>query len=120
MKKDIVSLQFFIGGYHGVNTEIRIVQNNGLYFQSPFPFPSSMFMELAEPVNVNSFTLRELIKPCLIWQSRYESPVLDGIQWSLLIQIQTTRLECVGSNAFPEDFTSFVFGLEQLIGKPIR
>ncbi|WP_461136586.1 hypothetical protein [Spirosoma lituiforme] len=120
MKDDTVSLQFFIGWYHGVNTEIHIAQNKGLYYRSSFPFQSTRFKELAEPVNVDSSALLELVKPCLIWQSNYESPLMDGIQWSLSILIQTTRLKCIGSNAYPEDFNNFVLGLEQVIGKPIR
>ena len=101
-----MTFQFFIGGYFSGHFEVVLKNDELNFFVSDFP----MRIEHEEPTHIVSIKgdidWQNLIKYIadLKWKRKYETEILDGIQWELTFKNGNKKMNCYGSNAFPSDF----------------
>ena len=109
----IIELQFEIGGFHQGHNRLILKGNkiSVLGFEvNGTPFTHIPFVEkwLEFTQNLEQLKIWD-------WKQRYESNILDGTQWSLLIRTAYSEINCSGSNAFPPDFNKFITSINKLI-----
>jgi len=56
----------------------------------------------------------------LDWKARYDSDILDGIQWSLEIFREGRNFHKFGSNAFPDEWDDFCSTIAKLSERDFR
>ena len=109
----IIELKFEIGGFHQGHDRLILKGNrisvigcevNGTPF-THIPF-AEKWLEFTQ--NLEQLKVWD-------WQQRYDSNIIDGTQWSLLIRTAYSEINCWGSNAFPPDFNKFITSINKLI-----
>ena len=48
------------------------------------------------------------------WKQRYDSHIVDGTQWDLLIRTDSSEIDSGGSNKFPTNFNKFIKSIDKL------
>ncbi len=122
---DILPEQFkaSIGGFFGPSYEVEL-QSDGtlLYTDDPYDFP--MPAREREGITVSEDQWREFRKALdsanvWSWKNYYDSYVLDGTQWELVIRYGDAFVSSGGSNNYPpeEEFKQFEDAVRRLLGK---
>ena len=126
----IIELEFDIGGFHQGHERLVLGSNKisviGDYQEilvthNPSDEDWKEFSQSLEQLKVWD------------WKQRYDSDILDGTQWSLLVRttrylmaqspfgtlddkpVPYSEIKCGGSNAFPPNFSKFITSINKLI-----
>lgn len=128
----IIELEFDIGGFHQGHERLVLGSNKisviGDYQEilvthNPSDEDWKEFSQSLEQLKVWD------------WKQRYDSDILDGTQWSLLVRttrylmaqspfgtlddktVPYSEINCWGSNAFPPDFSKLITSINKLINQ---
>ena len=128
----IIELEFDIGGFHQGHERLVLGSNKisviGDYQEilvthNPSDEDWKEFSQSLEQLKVWD------------WKKRYDSDILDGTQWSLLVRttrylmaqspfgtlddkpVPYSEINCWGSNAFPPDFSKLITSINKLINQ---
>lgn len=103
---------FFIGGYRGENIKIRKYYNSIEIQKSDAPI---FYEEDKVLINVSKDEWKNFwrkIDKINVWdwqKDYFNQDVLDGTQWELIIKRDNKKsIKIFGSNAYPENFQSFL------------
>ena len=129
----IIELKFEIGGFHQGHDRLILKGNrisvigcevNGTPF-THIPF-AEKWLEFTQ--NLEQLKVWD-------WKQRYDSHILDGTQWSLLVRttrylmaqspfatsddkpVPYSEINCWGSNSFPPDFSKLITSINKLINQ---
>ena len=128
----IIELDFDIGGFHQGHERLVLGSNKisvigdyqeTLVTHNPSDEDWKEFSQSLEQLKVWD------------WKQRYDSDILDGTQWSLLVRttrylmaqspfgtlddktVPYSEINCWGSNAFPPDFSKLITSINKLINQ---
>jgi hypothetical protein len=128
----IIELEFEIGGFHQGHERLILGSNKisvigdyqeTLITHNPSDEDWKEFSQSLEQLKVWD------------WKKRYDSHILDGTQWSLLVRttrylmaqspfgtlddkpVPYSEINCWGSNAFPPDFSKLITSINKLINQ---
>jgi len=128
----IIELEFEIGGFHQGHERLILGSNKisvigdyqeTLVTHNPSDEDWKEFSQSLEQLKVWD------------WKQRYDSHILDGTQWSLLVRttrylmakspfgtlddktVPYSEINCWGSNAFPPDFSKLIASINKLINQ---
>ena len=128
----IIELEFEIGGFHQGHERLVLGSNNisvigdyqeTLVTHNPSDEDWKEFSQSLEQLKVWD------------WKQRYDSHILDGTQWSLLVRttrylmaqspfatsddkpVPYSEINCWGSNSFPPDFSKLITSINKLINQ---
>ena len=128
----IIELEFEIGGFHQGHERL-VLESNKISVIGDYQEILVTHNPSDEDWKEFSQSLEQL--KVWDWKKRYDSDILDGTQWSLLVR--TTRylmaqspfgtlddkpmpyseINCWGSNAFPPDFSKLITSINKLINQ---
>ena len=128
----IIELEFEIGGFHQGHERLILGSNKisiigdyqeTLVTHNPSAEEWKEFFQSLEQLKVWD------------WKQRYDSHILDGTQWSLLVRttrylmaqspfgtlddktVPYSEINCWGSNAFPPDFSKLITSINKLLNQ---
>ncbi len=128
----IIELEFEIGGFHQGHERLVLGSNKisvigdyqeTLVTHNPSAEEWKEFFQSLEQLKVWD------------WKQRYDSHILDGTQWSLLVRttrylmaqspfatsddkpVPYSEINCWGSNSFPPDFSKLITSINKLINQ---
>ena len=128
----IIELEFDIGGFHQGHERLVLGSNKisvigdyqeTLVTHNPSAEEWKEFFQSLEQLKVWD------------WKQRYDSDILDGTQWSLLVRttrylmaqspfgtlddkpVPYSEINCWGSNSFPPDFSKLITSINKLINQ---
>lgn len=99
----IRKFEFTYGGYFATSYEVTKHQNK-LEFRTFDHAPHN------QPININLSTdqwevlASQVIDIVKNWGRTYDTDICDGIQWTVIIETDTSKFEIYGSNNFPDNF----------------
>ena len=129
----IIELEFEIGGFHQGHEDLILASNKISVIQSEYQETLVTHNPSAEEWKEFSQSLEQL--KVWDWKQRYDSHILDGTQWSLLVRttrylmaqspfgtlddktVPYSEINCWGSNAFPPDFSKLITSINKLINQ---
>ena len=122
-------LKFTIGGFNNQCHEVEWKRGNLWYRRAMSTYLWEPAVRVTPAEEQWAAFWRELeIAGVWQWQADYPSDILDGTQWSLIVQYRERRIRCEGSNAYPGspgpdyspngDFAHFLKALRSLTGQP--
>ena len=128
----IIELEFEIGGFHQGHERL-ILGSNKISIIGDYQETLVTHNPSAEEWKEFSQSLEQL--KVWDWKQRYDSHILDGTQWSLLVRttrylmaqspfgtlddktVPYSEINCWGSNAFPPDFSKLITSINKLINQ---
>ena len=128
----IIELEFEIGGFHQGHERL-VLGSNKISVIGDYQETLVTHNPSAEEWKEFSQSLEQL--KVWDWKQRYDSHILDGTQWSLLVRttrylmaqspfgtsddktVPYSEINCWGSNAFPPDFSKFITSINKLINQ---
>jgi len=128
----IIELEFEIGGFHQGHERL-ILGSNKISIIGDYQETLVTHNPSAEEWKEFSQSLEQL--KVWDWKQRYDSHILDGTQWSLLVRttrylmaqspfgtlddktVPYSEIKCGGSNAFPPDFSKLITSINKLINQ---
>ena len=129
----IIELEFEIGGFHQGHERLILGSNKISVIRSEYQETVVTHNPSAEEWKEFSQSLEQL--KVWDWKQRYDSHILDGTQWSLLVRttrylmaqspfgtlddktVPYSEINCWGSNAFPPDFSKLIASINKLINQ---
>ena len=129
----IIELEFEIGGFHQGHEDLILASNKISVIQSEYQETLVTHNPSAEEWKEFSQSLEQL--KVWDWKQRYDSHILDGTQWSLLVRttrylmaqspfatsddkpVPYSEINCWGSNSFPPDFSKLITSINKLINQ---
>ena len=128
----IIELEFEIGGFHQGHERL-VLGSNKISVIGDYQEILVTHNPSAEEWKEFSQSLEQL--KVWDWKQRYDSHILDGTQWSLLVRttrylmaqspfgtlddktVPYSEIKCGGSNAFPPDFSKLITSINKLINQ---
>jgi len=128
----IIELEFEIGGFHQGHERL-ILGSNKISIIGDYQETLVTHNPSAEEWKEFSQSLEQL--KVWDWKQRYDSHILDGTQWSLLVRttrylmaqspfgtlddkpVPYSEINCWGSNAFPPDFSKLITSINKLLNQ---
>ena len=128
----IIELEFEIGGFHQGHERL-VLESNKISVIGDYQETLVTHNPSAEEWKEFFQSLEQL--KVWDWKQRYDSHILDGTQWSLLVRttrylmaqspfatsddkpVPYSEINCWGSNAFPPDFNKFITSINKLINQ---
>ena len=128
----IIELEFDIGGFHQGHERL-VLGSNKISVIGDYQEILVTHNPSAEEWKEFSKSLEQL--KVWDWKQRYDSDILDGTQWSLLVRttrylmaqspfgtlddktVPYSEIKCGGSNAFPPNFSKFITSINKLINQ---
>lgn len=108
---------FFKGGYFAGNFSLEWRAGEFLYKASLYPLiESSADLVAYRTSEVDLSRFVEKLRGFRVWEKKYESPILDGVQWKLEADFCGGSIRSSGSNVFPPDFDELIKALQELTG----
>ena len=114
---------FFIGGYASTHFEVKLTDKQLCYYLHDWP------MRVGEPYIAPTHTedVRENPAWSVLlewlgnadWLPEYNSPIMDGIQWKINFKDGKAAIKSNGSNAYPDDFQTFLKLLSNVSSHPV-
>jgi hypothetical protein len=128
----IIELEFEIGGFHQGHERL-VLESNKISVIGDY-------QEILVTHNPSAEEWKEFFKSLeqlkvWDWKQRYDSHILDGTQWSLLVRttrylmaqspfatsddkpVPYSEINCWGSNSFPPDFSKLITSINKLINQ---
>lgn len=113
-----VSLEISIGGFGGPNYQLTMADDVLEY--RGWDCSTEPVQEWIVPTVARWTAFRRKLDKMDVWRWRkhYESElmILDGTQWNLELGYPDRSVQSSGSNAYPENFESFLRAVRALIG----
>ena len=128
----IIELEFEIGGFHQGHERL-VLESNKISVIGDYQEILVTHNPSAEEWKEFSQSLEQL--KVWDWKQRYDSHILDGTQWSLLVRttrylmtqspfatsddkpVPYSEINCWGSNSFPPDFSKLITSINKLINQ---
>ena len=128
----IIELEFDIGGFHQGHERL-VLGSNKISVIGDYQETLVTHNPSAEEWKEFSQSLEQL--KVWDWKQRYDSDILDGTQWSLLVRttrylmtqsafgtsddkpVPYSQISCWGSNSFPPDFSKLITSINKLINQ---
>ena len=128
----IIELEFEIGGFHQGHERL-VLGSNKISVIGDYQETLVTHNPSAEEWKEFSQSLEQL--KVWDWKQRYDSHILDGTQWSLLVRttrylmaqspfatsddkpVPYSEINCWGSNSFPPDFSKLITSINKLINQ---
>ena len=128
----IIELEFEIGGFHQGHERL-VLESNKISVIGDYQETLVTHNPSAEEWKEFSQSLEQL--KIWDWKQRYDSHILDGTQWSLLVRttrylmtqspfatsddkpVPYSEINCWGSNSFPPDFSKLITSINKLINQ---
>ena len=128
----IIELEFEIGGFHQGHERL-VLESNKVSIIGDYQETLVTHNPSDEDWKEFSQSLEQL--KVWDWKKRYDSDILDGTQWSLLVRttrylmaqspfgtlddktVPYSEINCWGSNAFPPDFSKLITSINKLINQ---
>jgi len=128
----IIELEFEIGGFHQGHERL-VLGSNKISVIGDYQETLVTHNPSAEEWKEFSQSLEQL--KVWDWKQRYDSHILYGTQWSLLVRttrylmaqspfatsddkpVPYSEIKCGGSNAFPPNFSKFITSINKLINQ---
>ena len=128
----IIELEFDIGGFHQGHERL-VLGSNKISVIGDYQETLVTHNPSAEEWKEFSQSLEQL--KVWDWKQRYDSHILDGTQWSLLVRttrylmaqspfatsddkpVPYSEINCWGSNSFPPDFSKLITSINKLINQ---
>ena len=128
----IIELEFEIGGFHQGHERL-VLESNKISVIGDYQETLVTHNPSAEEWKEFSQSLEQL--KVWDWKQRYDSHILDGTQWSLLVRttrylmaqspfgtlddktVPYSEINCWGSNSFPPDFSKLITSINKLINQ---
>ncbi len=128
----IIELEFEIGGFHQGHERL-VLESNKISVIGDYQETLVTHNPSAEEWKEFFQSLEQL--KVWDWKQRYDSHILDGTQWSLLVRttrylmaqspfatsddktVPYSEINCWGSNAFPPDFSKLITSINKLINQ---
>ena len=128
----IIELEFEIGGFHQGHERL-VLGSNKISVIGDYQEILVTHNPSAEEWKEFSQSLEQL--KVWNWKQRYDSHILDGTQWSLLVRttrylmaqspfatsddkpVPYSEINCWGSNSFPPDFSKLITSINKLINQ---
>ena len=128
----IIELEFEIGGFHQGHERL-ILGSNKISVIGDYQVTLVTHNPSDEDWKEFSQSLEQL--KVWDWKQRYDSHILDGTQWSLLVRttrylmaqspfgtlddkpVPYSEINCWGSNAFPPDFSKLITSINKLLNQ---
>jgi hypothetical protein len=128
----IIELEFEIGGFHQGHERL-VLESNKISVIGDYQEILVTHNPSAEEWKEFSQSLEQL--KIWDWKQRYDSHILDGTQWSLLVRttrylmtqspfatsddkpVPYSEINCWGSNSFPPDFSKLITSINKLINQ---
>ena len=128
----IIELEFDIGGFHQGHERL-VLGSNKISVIGDYQETLVTHNPSAEEWKEFSKSLEQL--KVWDWKQRYDSHILDGTQWSLLVRttrylmaqspfatsddkpVPYSEINCWGSNSFPPDFSKLITSINKLINQ---
>ena len=128
----IIELEFEIGGFHQGHERL-VLESNKISVIGDYQETLVTHNPSAEEWKEFSQSLEQL--KVWDWKQRYDSDILDGTQWSLLVRttrylmaqspfatsddkpVPYSEIKCGGSNAFPPNFSKLITSINKLINQ---
>ena len=128
----IIELEFEIGGFHQGHERL-VLESNKISVIGDYQEILVTHNPSAEEWKEFSKSLEQL--KVWDWKQRYDSHILDGTQWSLLVRttrylmaqspfatsddkpVPYSEINCWGSNSFPPDFSKLITSINKLINQ---
>ena len=128
----IIELEFEIGGFHQGHERL-VLGSNKISVIGDYQETLVTHNPSAEEWKEFSQSLEQL--KVWDWKQRYDSDILDGTQWSLLVRttrylmaqspfatsddkpVPYSEINCWGSNSFPPDFSKLITSINKLINQ---
>ena len=126
----IIELEFEIGGFHQGHERL-VLESNKISVIGDYQETLVTHNPSAEEWKEFFQSLEQL--KVWDWKQRYDSHILDGTQWSLLVRttrylmaqspfatsddkpVPYSEINCWGSNSFPPDFSKLITSINKLI-----
>jgi len=128
----IIELEFEIGGFHQGHERL-VLESNKISVIGDYQEILVTHNPSDEDWKEFSQSLEQL--KVWDWKQRYDSHILDGTQWSLLVRttrylmtqspfatsddkpVPYSEINCWGSNSFPPDFSKLITSINKLINQ---
>ena len=128
----IIELEFEIGGFHQGHERL-VLESNKISVIGDYQETLVTHNPSAEEWKEFFQSLEQL--KVWDWKQRYDSHILDGTQWSLLVRttrylmaqspfatsddkpVPYSEINCWGSNSFPPDFSKLITSINKLINQ---
>ena len=128
----IIELEFEIGGFHQGHERL-VLESNKISVIGDYQETLVTHNPSDEDWKEFSQSLEQL--KVWDWKQRYDSHILDGTQWSLLVRttrylmaqspfatsddkpVPYSEINCWGSNSFPPDFSKLITSINKLINQ---
>ena len=128
----IIELEFEIGGFHQGHERL-VLESNKISVIGDYQETLVTHNPSAEEWKEFFQSLEQL--KVWDWKQRYDSEILDGTQWSLLVRttrylmtqspfatsddkpVPYSEINCWGSNSFPPDFSKLITSINKLINQ---
>ena len=128
----IIELEFEIGGFHQGHERL-VLESNKISVIGDYQETLVTHNPSDEDWKEFSKSLEQL--KVWDWKQRYDSDILDGTQWSLLVRttrylmaqspfatsddkpVPYSEINCWGSNSFPPDFSKLITSINKLINQ---
>ena len=128
----IIELEFDIGGFHQGHERL-VLGSNKISVIGDYQETLVTHNPSTEEWKEFSKSLEQL--KVWDWKQRYDSHILDGTQWSLLVRttrhlmtqspfatsdekpVPYSEINCWGSNSFPPDFSKLITSINKLINQ---
>ena len=128
----IIELEFEIGGFHQGHERL-VLESNKISVIGDYQETLVTHNPSAEEWKEFFQSLEQL--KVWDWKQRYDSNILDGTQWSLLVRttrylmtqspfgtsddkpVPYSEINCWGSNSFPPDFSKLITSINKLINQ---
>ena len=129
----IIELEFEIGGFHQGHEKL-ILESNKI---SVIRWEHQETVVTHNPSDEEWKEFSQSLEQLKVWdwKQRYDSHILDGTQWSLLVRtvrylmaqspfatlddkpVPYSEINCWGSNSFPPDFSKLITSINKLINQ---
>ena len=129
----IIELEFEIGGFHQGHEKL-ILESNKI---SVIRWEHQETVVTHNPSDEEWKEFSQSLEQLQVWdwKQRYDSHILDGTQWSLLVRtvrylmaqspfatlddkpVPYSEINCWGSNSFPPDFSKLITSINKLINQ---
>jgi hypothetical protein len=112
-----MKLTISIGGFMGSSYRVEWDGESLIYTKFSDGYEPDGDPESIQPTEAQWKRFWKFLGKCSAWDERYESDgVCDGTSWLIEAEKDDFRLSSSGSNAFPEDFQTFLREVKRLIG----
>jgi hypothetical protein len=120
--RQIQDIKASVGGFFGGTNlvEVDLVNLIIIWTKSGGGMETEIYQKIMSAKTAEQFIDHLKLVNLLDWRARYDSDILDGIQWSLKIFREGKNLHKFGSNAFPDEWDAFCSIIGKVAGRRFK